>query len=261
MIYALMVDFHRDMQNATPLIDFLEEMHGRFAARTKALAYFENHDSPRATRVWRDRWAAQIEADAPTQAWWESRSGALMAALAKNLQASLIDLSAGYAGGSSLTCGLEWGSWWGELQATDMEQATVLDPGTRSRHPHAALAAAYLDLCSARQSWPETLTGHVYYHRNHHPGADPEDRILAYTRHTASGALLFLHNLDARTQRSSELDHAFLPWPVQAAATVWDSYAALGLQPGAVPPLQPGPDGRRRYHLLPLQSLVVRLTG
>ena len=28
MVYALMVDFHRDVEHARPLCDFLEEVHG-----------------------------------------------------------------------------------------------------------------------------------------------------------------------------------------------------------------------------------------
>ena len=38
MIYALLVDFHRDVEHAQPLIDFLEEMNRTFAAGTVAMA-------------------------------------------------------------------------------------------------------------------------------------------------------------------------------------------------------------------------------
>ena len=53
MVYALLIDFHRDVEHAGPLIDFIEETNRAFAPGTMALAYFENHDSPRATAVWR----------------------------------------------------------------------------------------------------------------------------------------------------------------------------------------------------------------
>ena len=52
MIYALMVDFHHDVLGADPLIEHLEQMHRTFASGTVAMAYFENHDSPRASQVW-----------------------------------------------------------------------------------------------------------------------------------------------------------------------------------------------------------------
>ncbi len=46
MVYALLVDFHRDVEHAGPLVDFLEETNCAHAPGTVAMAYFENHDSP-----------------------------------------------------------------------------------------------------------------------------------------------------------------------------------------------------------------------
>jgi len=256
MIYALLVDFHRDMERATPLIDFLEQMHGRFAPRTIALAYFENHDSPRATRVWHERYAALLAADPAAAQYWQPRGGALGMAMLKNLQASLIDCSAGYAQGSNLTMGLEWGSWWGELQPTDFLNATVLDPGTPCRPPHAALARAYVRLTELLPTWREVRTGRVYYHRCTAPGGDPDDRVFAYGRYDAQGALLFLHNLDAAASRGVRLDFSYLPWPVRAGTLLFDSHAAMALDT----PASPLSGGRLDdWPLQPLQSLVARL--
>ncbi len=258
MIYALLVDFHRDMERATPLIDFLERMHGRFAPRTVAMAYFENHDSPRATRVWRDRCAALLAARPDAAAYWAPRGGALVMALLKNAQASLIDASAGYHGGTNLACGLEWGSWWGELQPTDFENATVFDPGTPTRPPHATLATAWRRLAALLPGWGEVRRGRVYYHRFTAPGGDPEDRVFAYVRYDDAGALLFLHNLDAAAPRHVHLDFGYLPWRRRDPAILFDTHAAMGL--GDPAPRRPG-DGPENWLLWPLQSLVVRLHG
>lgn len=258
MIYALMVDFHRDIEHATPLIDFLEEMHSRFVPRTVAMAYFENHDSPRATRIWHDRYARLLQENEQAAAAWHERGDALHMALAKNLQASLIDLSAGFHAGSNLACGLEWGSWWGELQSTDFENATVLEEEKRRHPPHAALRTAYEQLRELARGWAEIRLGQVYYHRNHNPGGDPEDRVLAYVRYTATGALLFLHNFDAAGARRVSPDVSYLPSGVTERSVLFDTYAALDLH-GSTEKRDGGGAGAGDWQLQPLQSLVVRL--
>ena len=63
MVYALLVDFHRDVEHAGPLIDFIEETNRAFAPGTMALAYFENHDSPRANAVGRERFEELLRRD------------------------------------------------------------------------------------------------------------------------------------------------------------------------------------------------------
>lgn len=57
MVYALSVDVHRDVEHAGPLVDFLEDTNRAYVLCTVAMAYFENHNSPRATQVWHDRFA------------------------------------------------------------------------------------------------------------------------------------------------------------------------------------------------------------
>ncbi len=257
MIYALMVDFHRDMQHATPLIDFLERMHACFAAHTVAMAYFENHDSPRATAIWYERYVRLLKQDQAAAAAWQDRGTALHMALLKNLQASLVDLSAGFHAGSNLACGLEWGSWWGEMQPTDFENDTVIDGDTRHRSPHTELEAAYEQLLTLVTEWEEVRRGRVYYHRNDGAGGDPADCVLGYVRYTDTGALMFLHNLDAVTVRQVAPECDYLPWPAAGRDLLYDTYAALRL-PG---PISENASGGKSdsWSLQPLQSLVVRL--
>jgi hypothetical protein len=260
MVYALLVDFHRDVQQSTPLIDFLEEMHRRFAPGTVAMAYFENHDSPRATQVWRDRYAGLLAGDSQV-AWQWRRAGdqaPLRMALLKNLQASLIDLSAGLTSGASLTCGLELGSWWGETTRTDFENPTLLDLATPERSPHRELSRAYRRLLSLAATWPEVRGGRVYYHRHTLPGGDPEDRVFAVVRYTDAGALLLLHNLDAGSPRQVALSFDYLPLPVDRAEFLFDSYQELGLEPVA-PAAAPRPVPGFTFLVQPLQSRVIRL--
>ncbi|MFA6109460.1 MAG: alpha-amylase family glycosyl hydrolase [Candidatus Latescibacterota bacterium] len=260
MVYALLVDFHRDVQQATPLIDFLEEMHRRYAPGTVAMAYFENHDSPRATQVWRDRYAGLLGADDQAARQWR-RAGdqaPLRMALLKNLQASLIDLSAGLTSGASLTCGLELGSWWGETTRTDFENPTLLDLDAVGRSPHRELDRAYGRLLSLATTWPEVRDGRVYYHRHGFPGGDPEDQVLAYVRHCEDGALLFLHGFDAVHPRQVILSFDYLPWPVDHVEFLFDTFPELGLQPSPPGP-GAGPAPGFPFLVQPLQSRVIRL--
>ena len=117
MIYALLADFHRDTEHARPYVEFLERMCGTFAPRTVALGYFENHDSPRATRTWRERFARLLGEEAELARAWGERVGghdpALVMALLRNIQATLIDATAGTALNVNLAYGLEFGTAWG----------------------------------------------------------------------------------------------------------------------------------------------------
>jgi glycosidase len=264
-IYALLVDFHRDVEHARPLIQFLEEMHARFAARTLALAYFENHDSPRATQVWREKFAHRLQEEPEAARYWrelscpvqpEGEERPLLMALLKNLQATLIDLSAGLAGRSNLFCGLEWGSPWGEEERTDFENPTLLQPHLGQEQPRAALVQAYQLLHQCRPAWEEFSTGLVYYQRNEFAGGDPEDRVLAYTRYTGQGAMLVLHNLDYRRPRTLSYTFEYLPFAVETPQILFDTYAAFQL-PAPAPPAKDTQGFT--FDIQPLQSTVLRL--
>ncbi|MXZ09005.1 MAG: hypothetical protein F4Y79_06110 [Gemmatimonadetes bacterium] len=179
MIYALLVDFHRDAEYGNQYADFLERTSGTFVPRTVAMAYFENHDSPRATKIWRERYHSQT------------------LALLRNIQCSLINATAGTAHYVNLAYALEWGSEWGEETRTDFEASTLLHPEWAEREPHSQLVAAYEALHKFVSQRPELQTGHVYFYRN----TDSEDRVFAYTRYTRHSGFLVAHNLDARFVR------------------------------------------------------------
>ena len=152
MVYALMVDFHRDADRAGPLIQFLEEVHGQFAAGTVAMAYFENHDSPRATRIWHERFTEALSRDRDAARYWSgvslssaSRDGGQVPdgthvrdpegeltrhgvsvdwpaamALLKNLQATLINCTAGMG---AMAGSRDDGDGWGRAVGTQLTYA------------------------------------------------------------------------------------------------------------------------------------------
>ena len=278
MVYALLVDFHRDAETATPLIDFLEQVHGIFAAGTVAMAYFENHDSPRATQVWGECYAQALDGDSALARSWRRRSGdatpALCMALLKNLQATLIDATAGMwpatasggpsaterpkpAGGTQLAWGIEWGSEWGETARTDFENATYLQPEARLTPPGQVLVCAYEHLARAISGWVEVRHGQVYYHRNVDSSGDAEDRVLAYTRFLDMGALLVVHNLDVHRPRWVTVSLDWLSWTPGNPICVFDTYETLGLTAATV-----DPDLTRqglRIGVAPLQTRLFRL--
>ena len=262
MIYALLVDYHRDVEHAQPLIDFLEEMHRTFAPGTVAMAYFENHDSPRATQVWHERFRELLRCDEQARDYWQgltcpiqpdAENRALLMALLKNLQAALIDCSAGSASGCNLTRGLELGSEWGEEARTDFENETLLHFDWAEREPHASLARAYERLFALQKEWPEFCDGEVYFHRNEFAGGDPDDRILAYVRYTEQGALLVAHNFDPRTVRRASFRFDYLPQPPTSRQKCFDTYEALAIE--AIP----ASDEISEVSLMPLQTQVWRL--
>ena len=260
MIYALLVDFHRDVESARPLIEFLEEMHQSFAPGTVAMGYFENHDSPRATQVWYDRYQTLLQEDEQARVCWQGRGDGLLMALLKNLQASLIDLSAGAPSGSNLAYGLELGSEWGERTRTDFEHETLLDFGLRRGHPHAALRRAYERLHQFKAGWPELRCGQVYYQRSEFHGGDADDRILGYVRYTGETALLLLHNFDPAKTRQVTYTFDCLPWRVEGVETLFDTYEALQVQPLETPLFrEEEQQSGFTFYLSPLQSRMLRL--
>jgi hypothetical protein len=243
------------------------------------MAYFENHDSPRATQIWRLRYAAELAADPKSRRAWAERTAgagvqaeaALWMALLKNLQASLIDATAGMAatagaaaepderpsaaGGSQLAWALEWGTDWGEETRTDFENDSLLHPQMRQDEPRCRLVAAYRHLAGHLPDWEPVQRGRVYYHRNEHPGGDPDDRVLAYTRHDDVAAVVAVHNLDAHRTRTVTLDCGDLTTSVTLPQPLYDSYEAFGLSAEA----PPNPQGTSLgIDVAPLQTRLFR---
>ena len=262
MIYALLVDYHRDVEHTQPLINFLEEMNRTFAPGTVAMAYFENHDSPRATRIWHERFRELLRCDEQARFYWQSltcpiqpdpEDRALLMTLLKNLQAALIDCSAGSASKCNLTRGLELGSEWGEETRTDFENETLLHFDQAEREPHAGLARAYGRLFALQKEWPEFCDGEIYFHRNEFAGGDPDDRILAYVRYTERSALLVVHNFDPRTVRQASYHFDYLPKLPTSRQKCFDTYEALAIE--AIPTREEISE----VSLMPLQTQVWRL--
>ena len=264
MIYALLVDFHRDVEHAGAFIAFLEETFHTFAPGTVAMAYFENHDSPRATEVWRERYADTLSSHPGLRQRWEARTGDgdpdLVMALLKNIQASVIDATAGAGGLVNLAYAVEWGTTWGEEAQTDFQNPTLLRPELADRVPNRFLVQAYEALNTLKGSQAELSEGNVYFHRNEFEGGDKDDRVLAYSRYVAGSALLVVHNLDLSQTRRAQYQPSDLPG-ISATSfsveTLFDTYAFFfeGENGGGAVV-----DGERiSVTVEPLQSLVLRV--
>ena len=201
MIYALLVDFHRDADRAHQYIDFLEHTFATFAPRTVAMAYFENHDSLRATRIWHERYQRLLSENNVIKKAWLKRmadSPAQVMALLRNVQCSLIDATVGSAKSVNMAYALEWGSEWGEEERTDFEHSTLLHPEWAKQEPYVKLMRAY-DVLRKDVSGLDVLRdGHIYFFHAGHLG-DGSDRVFAYVRYTSDAGVIVLHNLDAES--------------------------------------------------------------
>jgi hypothetical protein len=293
MIYALLVDFHRDAYEATPLIDFLEQMHSTFAAGTVAKAYFENHDSPRATAVWQERFERELPTHETAQRYWQglstpTQSAPRTMAVAKNLQATLINATVGttpvplpaqdsqrpvQAAGCRLAWALEWGSQWAELEATDFENSTLLRADLATQSPGSDLERAYRALGDTMDCLAPLRHGRVYYHRHIEDG----DRVLAATRYLVDSdppdsdvadaaqvgvAIVVLHNLDPFNHHQIQIEMDWLAdrfvGRLAQPVVVYDSYKALNLVTSRTPSLTLQ-GSMIQADLAPLQSQFLRL--
>ena len=70
---------------------------------------------------------------------------------------------------------------------------------------------AYARLLELQSACPEFSDGEVYFHRNNADGGNFDDRMLAYFRDSADGAVLVAHNLDPRTTNQAHYDFDYLP--------------------------------------------------
>ena len=276
MIYALVVDLHRDVATAEPLIRLLEEMHSQLPAHTVAMAYFENHDSPRATRVWHERFSQACADELELAAQWALAENPpaedhppLTMALLKNLQASLINATAGMAAsgangvvgaGTNLVYGLELGSEWGEEAQTDFENECLLGTEASETMLGSRLSQSYGLLKERMKEWNVFRTGLVYYHRNEFEGGDPEDLVFAYCRYDEDDAALVIHNLDFRRPRTVRFRCDYLAKPVAQLDVIFDTYEVMGLavetRGGNAMSVR---DGWVELKTLPLQTRILQL--
>lgn len=234
MIYALLVDFHRDAGHGHQYIDFLERTFGTFAPRTVAMAYFENHDSLRATKIWHERYVQMLAENKMVKQAWMKRVGkspGQVMALLRNLQCSLLDATVGSADSVNMAYALEWGSEWGEEERTDFEEPTFLSPKQAEQEPNKLLGQAYRVLQDKISGLDVLRDGHIYFYRGHDLG-DEDDRVLVYARYTDHSGLLVLHNLDAESERQVMCPIYNLPNVVVDhvdLSPVFDTYAHFNL--------------------------------
>jgi len=259
MIYALLVDFHRDAGHAHQYIDFLEHTFATFAPRTVAMAYFENHDSLRATKIWHERYQGLLLENKDIKKAWTkkvSSKPAQVMALLRNLQCSLIDATVGSAKSVNMAYALEWGSEWGEEERTDFEHPTLLHPEWADINPNKKLVGAYEKLGQDIDALEVLRDGHIYFFGGDTIG-DPDDRVLGYLRYSDTEGVLVLHNLDAEAIRKVLCPIQDVPDVVldQVDLTpVVDSYAGFELQSKSEIKLL---DSGLSVCLQPLQSLII----
>ena len=265
MIYALLVDYHRHADRAIHLTEFLEETFGCFARGTVAIAYFENHDSPRATPIWRRRFADLLAASAPLRQRWQASmpgaDAALVMALLRNIQASAINATAGSASHVNLAWAVEWGTTWGEEAQTDFTNPTLLSPELAAERPRSSLHLAYRALHDLEGDLAQIRAGDIYFHRNEFEGGDPDDRVLAYTRHSDSSVTLAVHNLDPECRRRITCRLDVLPGSGRVRPKpqrIFDSYSFF------VDATEPTGEvevvgSALRIAVAPLQSLLVKV--
>lgn len=257
MVYALFVDFHRDLNSATSLIDFVEETNASFAPGTVAMAYFENHDSVRATHVWRERYEAALSGDTAFSAYWEERTGsrtpAVWMAQLKNLQASAINATIGDGARTRTIYGVEWGTTWGSEIQTDFENPTLVVEDQRGLPPAVYLQRAYGALSRLVHDSEAILDGQLRFYRPSDLG-DPNDQLLAYARVAPEQDLVMIHNLDPQWARSASIDLGDLT--ARACELLFDSYS-FSIQNATT--TQAISDGRLQVTVGPLQSLILQL--
>lgn len=253
MVYALLVDFHRDLNNATPLINFVGETNQSFAPGTVAMAYFENHDSIRASRVWRERYGGLLEDDPGLAAFWTEMTGTakpeVWMAQLKNLQASVINASIGDGAGIRTIYGTEWGT---EMR-TDFENATIVPEDRLGEPPSIYLEQAYASLSQLVRSSPALAEGELFFHRPSDIG-DSEDKLLAYSRSLMGEKMLFLHTLDHQWRRTAKIDMDTVS--ASNLSCIYDTYAFSIYSSAAL--WETLSDGSTQIHLGPLQSVVLK---
>jgi len=268
LIYSLFVDHHVNLSEAQPYYDLLEEYHRTFPAETRAVAYFENHDSARAGAKWRARFLELLKSDKTAAARWNEMTGRslyrtadVMTAL-KNLQCSLINTLSGAAGGVNFCRTIENGTDFMETTRTDFESATALDFSLRGREPNSLLHGAYMRLNDLKDDLRLVRTGRVFYLRDNLAPRAP-DRVFALLRYDASSRLLFLANLDPVEPRPARFSFSGIPLDPKTKyrlSPLFDSYAELKMPPLRTQPELSGrflSEGLAEFELQPLQSVLI----
>jgi hypothetical protein len=268
VIYSLLVDHHVHVERATSYYDLFEMYHHTFSYRTHAIAYFENHDSERATEQWYKRYTELLSSNPDINRYWTdqaAKSGSddaeIMSSL-KNIQCSLINTVSGAVTGINFCYALENGSDYGERTRTDFENPTLLNLCMRDSGINALLHQSYCELFKLKKNLELIRTGNVYYMRdNLEP--DQDDRIFSLVRFDDEKRLLFLANLDPAAKRTARYSFEFLKlkpmtkYPFKAS---FDTYKSFGLKEVSRPEILQGIElsaGKAAITLMPLQSLLI----
>ena len=254
MVYALFVDFHRDLDSASQLIDFVGATNASFARGTVAMAYFENHDSARATKVWRERYAEHLERDPGLADFWREQAGAkrpeVWMSQLKGLQASLINATIGHREGTRTIYGAEWGTTWGSEDQTDFENPTLVREDMRGSAPGIYLVQGYALLHRLIYESDVYTDGLATFFPPSEID-DPTDKVLAYQKRLGKERRLVLSNLDHQWHRTATLSGmAVVPDPV---------FNTYRFSIADVTPQIETSDGHVSVTLKPLQSLVLQV--
>lgn len=245
MFYTLLVDHHVHSQSANAYFDIFEEIHARFAPGAVGMAYFENHDSRRATRAWHEQyhermlrepelfhyWAAQAAGAVPAPMRENPWDVAYYPALFKNILCSVINCCAGSSDRVRFAYAFEMGTDYGEEQRTDFENSSPLYPHLRTESPHSLLHEAYNELARVKAAHPLLHQGSVWYLRNGGPGGDPADQLMTWVKYDASRAILIACNLDPASAHRACHPLPFAPLDPQCeyrVVSLCDTYALLG---------------------------------
>lgn len=270
MIYSLLVDHHVNIEHAGPYYDLFETYHHTFPGNTVAMAYFENHDSARATARWHERFTALLEAAGQARSLWlepAEKLGcdpALLMASLKSIQCSAINMISGSATSVNFSYAIENGTDFAEMTRTDFENKTVIDFSLRARSPGSELHECYKTLHGLKKNLDIITSGKVYYLRDNN-AANNGDRIYALVRHDSRRRLVFLANLDPAEPRKARFRFDFLSLGRKARyrlEPLVDTYEGMGIGGLDAPDALSGrylSEGLAELELMPLQAVVLEL--
>jgi len=244
MIYTLLVDHHVHTTNAHAYFNIFEEIHAQFSRGTVGMAYFENHDSARATRIWHESFHEHMQREPALFHYWASQAAhalpapslenmwdvAYYPALLKNIMSSVVNCCAGTSDHVRLAYAFEMGADYGEEQRTDFESDTLLYPHLRAQTPHNLLHAAYVSLAKLKNRHTVLHQGRVWYLRNSEPGGDPDDRLMAWVKYDEARTVIAACNLDVSSAHKGSFRLHFAPLARNASYRLrflYDSYAEL----------------------------------
>jgi|GEM_PF-5073556 len=169
------------------------------------MAYCENQDSIRATRVWRERYDEALAIDPGLETYWVGLTGsskpARWMAQLKNLQASVINPTIGDGRRTRTVYGVEWGTTWGSEIQTDFENPTLMAEDQSGQLPFVYLRNAYEGLTRVMHNCQILTDGSLRFFRPEVTG-NSEDDVLAYVRESAGQRCLIVHNLNHQWSRT-----------------------------------------------------------